>query len=106
MNYAVFDNFFCSVPSSTDPNRMYSMSGTSNGQITNFNGTLWNQQSYFDYLTQNNITWKGYYDSDLWALGYFEDLSKPPNSLNIYEIEQFYTDLQTDNAIPSFVWLQ
>ena len=49
LEYAVFDNWFCSVPSSTDPNRGFAMSGTSNGMVTNYNGTLWNQKSYFEW---------------------------------------------------------
>ena len=40
LEYAVFDEWFCSVPSSTDPNRGFAMSGTSNGMIVNYNGTL------------------------------------------------------------------
>jgi phospholipase C len=41
MEFAVFDNWFCSVPGPTDPNRQFAMSGTSLGVLTNFNGTLY-----------------------------------------------------------------
>jgi len=50
VEFGVFDKWYCSVPGPTDPNRGYFMSGTSDGAITNFNGTLWGQQSYFDFF--------------------------------------------------------
>eukprot|EP01031_Cornospumella_fuschlensis_P027234 gene27234-32901_t len=45
--FAVFDRWHCSVPGPTDPNRAFAMSGTSNGILTNFNGTYYTQTSYF-----------------------------------------------------------
>ena len=87
LEYAVFDHWFCSIPTSTDPNRQFAMSGTSQGVLTNFNGTLYPQQSYFDYLRTNNRTFAGYFQDDLWALGYFEDLLKEENSIYIKELE-------------------
>jgi phospholipase C len=38
--FVVFDKWFCSLPGPTDPNRAFAMSGTSDGLVTNFNGTL------------------------------------------------------------------
>lgn len=70
--YAVFDNWFSSIPGPTDPNRQFAMSGTSLGVLTNFNGTLYEQQSYFDYLVQNGRTFSGYFQNDLWILGSFK----------------------------------
>eukprot|EP00604_Paraphysomonas_vestita_P002784 CAMPEP_0174820892 /NCGR_PEP_ID=MMETSP1107-20130205/5012_1 /TAXON_ID=36770 /ORGANISM="Paraphysomonas vestita, Strain GFlagA" /LENGTH=320 /DNA_ID=CAMNT_0016037107 /DNA_START=265 /DNA_END=1224 /DNA_ORIENTATION=+ len=104
--FAVFDKWFCSLPGPTDPNRAFAMSGTSTGVTTNFNGTLWKQQSYFDYLRENNRTFAGYYQHDLWALGYFEDLHDPINSQNIHELdEKFYDDVASGN-LADFIWLQ
>ena len=62
------------------------MSGTSQGLIDNFNGTAWSQESYFNLLSRKNISWSAYYDLDVWALAYFEDMKKQPNSLNVHEI--------------------
>ena len=72
--YAVFDNWFCSIPGPTDPNRQFAMSGTSLGIIENYNGTLYEQQSYFDYLMTNGRSFSGYYQNDLWMLGTFKVL--------------------------------
>eukprot|EP01083_Nonionella_stella_P082935 229123_1 len=105
LEYAVFDHWFCSVPSSTDPNRAFAMSGTSNGMVTNYNGTLWSQQSYFDFLRERDVSWRAYYDQDVWAIGYFEDMNRLPNALNIQAMDRFYEDLQASD-LPSFIWLQ
>ncbi|GMI15611.1 hypothetical protein TrVE_jg41 [Triparma verrucosa] len=103
--FAVFDHWYCSVPSSTDPNRAYAMSGTSNAMVTNFNGTLWSQQSHIDWLNERNVTAGGYYQDDLWALGYFEDYHKFENANRIKELDSFYTDLKSGD-LPAYTWLQ
>lgn len=106
--FAVFDRWFCSIPSSTDPNRQFAMSGTSLGILTNFNGTLYPQQSYFDYLRKNNRSFAGYYQDDLWALGYFEDLVNPSKGNHQYvkQLEpNFYNDVASGN-LADYVWLQ
>lgn len=51
----------------TDPNRGFSMSGTSNGMTTNFNNTLWSQQSFFDFLRVRGHTFGAYYQDDPWV---------------------------------------
>ena len=105
--YAVFDQWFCSLPGPTDPNRQFAMSGTSMGISTNFNGTLYVQQSYIDYLRLNGITSGGYYQDDLWQLGAYEDLvNNEENAKNIKDLdEHFYEDLKNGN-LPTFTWMQ
>lgn len=104
--YAMFDRWFCSIPTSTDPNRAFAMSGTSQGVITNFNGTLWTQQSYFDYLRQHNRTFAGYYQDDLWVFGYFQDMHAPEVAGHIHDLETtFFEDVAAGN-LPDFTWLQ
>ena len=106
LEYALFDHWYCSVPGPTDPNREFAMSGTSQGILTNFNGTLLSQQSYFDYLRTHNRTFAGYFQEDVWTMGYFRDFFKPENSVNIHELEpNFFDDLKSGN-IADFVWLQ
>jgi len=105
--YAVFDRWFCSLPGPTDPNRQFAMSGTSQGITTNFNGTLYTQQSYIDYLRVNDVTSGGYYQNDLWQLGAYEDLMhNHQNAKNIKELDaHFYKDLAA-GQLPTFTWLQ
>jgi phospholipase C len=104
--FAVFDRWFASVPGPTDPNRQYIMSGTSQGDTRNFNGTLYGQQTYFDYLRKHNRTFAGYYQHDLWGLGAFDDLVNTDNFQYIYELDaHFYADVAAGN-MPDFTFLQ
>ena len=103
--FAVFDHWYCSFPGSTDPNRAFAMGGTPDGVDTNFNGTLWGTQSYIDYLNERGVTAGGYYQDDLWALGYYKDFQKPRNSRKIKPLDDFFIDIEEDN-LPSFTWLQ
>ena len=104
--FAIFDSWFSSLPGPTDPNRAFAMSGTSEGMLTNFNGTLYTQQSYFDYLVQRNKTFTGYFQRDLWALGYFKDVVRTKNIQRIFDLdEHFYEDVSS-GAMTDFTWLQ
>jgi len=105
LEYAVFDKWYASLPGPTDPNRAFAMSGTSNGMVENFNGTLWSQQSYFDFLTQHQISWQGYYQIDPWALFYFEDTNQPQNRVHMHHLDKFFRDLDNGN-LAQFSWLQ
>jgi phospholipase C len=105
LEFAVFDHWYCSVPGPTDPNRAYMMSGTSNGAITNFNGTLLGQQSYFDYLRVHGISWRAYYQDDPWAIMYFKDMHEAVNHRFVGTLDQFYEDLGNGN-LAQFTLLQ
>jgi phospholipase C len=104
--FALFDSWFCSIPGPTDPNRQFAMSGTSNGVLNNFNGSLYTQQTYLDYITQYNRSFAGYYQDDLWILGAFQDLVKPKNFKNIKNLDKhFYKDV-ADGNLADFTWMQ
>jgi phospholipase C len=65
-NYAVFDAWFCPVPSDTWPNRSFVHAGTSNGNVVN--GKLpdpldWNVRTIFDVLEDMRASWKVYGDT-------------------------------------------
>jgi len=105
LEFTVFDKWYASLPGPTDPNRGYVMSGTSNGMVTNWNGTLWSQQSYFNFLTQHNVTWSGYYQVDPWALFYFEDTNTPEALTHLHHFEKFYSDAKS-GSLAQFSFLQ
>jgi len=94
VEFGVFDKWYCSVPGPTDPNRGYFMSGTSAGAITNFNGTLWGQQSYFDFLRRRGISWRAYYQDDPWAIMYYQDMHLAENKQNVGEFTKFFDDIK------------
>jgi len=105
VEFGVFDRWFAALPGPTDPNRAFFMSGTSNGVITNFNGTLWNQQSYFDFLRKHNISWRAYYQDDPWAMMYFKDMHAADNYQYVSTLDKFFTDLSEGN-LSQFTVLQ
>jgi len=101
----VFDKWFCSLPGPTDPNRAFFMSGTSNGAIDNFNGTLWSQESYMNFLGKHGITWRSYYQDDPWAMMYFSDMHQPDNHKFVGVYDQFKTDVR-NGLLAQFTLLQ
>jgi phospholipase C len=69
-NYAISDAWYCSMPSATDPNRAFAFTGSSLGQLNNFqNGTTYtnwpsnpHRQSIWKVLWSNGCTdWKLYH---------------------------------------------
>ena len=64
--YGVFTRWFSEVPTCTNPNREFFLTGTSQGRIDNeiiineaFSET---SKTIFDLFTEKNIPWKVYYD--------------------------------------------
>ena len=82
------------------------MSGTSMGMLDNFNGTLWKQQSFFDFVRRNNRTMSAYYQHDPWAVFYFEDSHDPINSKNFYELDEYFYKHAAEGKLAQFPWLQ
>ena len=107
---AVFDKFFVSVPSGTNSNRAFSLTGTSHGSATAPPGVGPNyikDTTYIDYLNERGISAGGYYTDDYWFYAYFNDLNtKEANRRNIREfVANFAEDVENDN-LPQFTHLQ
>jgi len=105
VEFGVFDRWFASLPGPTDPNRAFFMSGTSDGVITNYNGTLWSQQSYFNFLRTHGVSFRAYYQDDPWAIMYFKDMHDAINHQYVGELDQFFTDLSA-GTLAQFTVLQ
>ncbi|RKO99001.1 hypothetical protein CXG81DRAFT_15167 [Caulochytrium protostelioides] len=62
--FAVFQNWYASVPGPTYPNRLFIYSCTSRGDLSNFNSRIFRgypQDSIFTRLTQQNVSWINYH---------------------------------------------
>jgi phospholipase C len=61
-NYAIADNYFCSVPGPTWPNRMYLYGATSRGKTSN-EFVMNNENTLFDAMSQRKVNWTIYWTS-------------------------------------------
>ncbi|XP_050204105.1 non-specific phospholipase C2 [Mercurialis annua] len=76
--FAVFDRWFASVPSSTQPNRLYVHSATSAGATSNIPALLikgYPQRTIFENLDDNKIPW-GIYFQNIPATLFYRNLRK------------------------------
>ncbi|KAG9453976.1 hypothetical protein H6P81_006880 [Aristolochia fimbriata] len=77
-NFAVFDRWFASVPTSTQPNRFYVHSATSHGASSNVRKDLihgFPQKTIFDSLDENDLSF-GIYYQNIPATLFFKSLRK------------------------------
>jgi phospholipase C len=111
LKYAVSDRWFCSVPSETNPNRAYSICGTSQGRESNQH---WNSEEQFALPTIFNAigpqkSW-GIYFTDKWVgrrsyTDYtFENIAKAPNG-EIDNISTFFSRAR-DGTLRAFTYLE
>jgi phospholipase C len=90
-HFAIADRYFCSLLSSTYPNRFYLLAGTSAGHIHNDTGPGgFRQRSIFDALDENNISWKIYYTDAPFAI-FLQVKNRVQN-------QAFITEFATDAA--------
>jgi len=67
-NYAICDEWFCSVPGETWPNRSFVHAGTSNGNVLNGNPPHpdhWDVETIFNVLEKLGVPWRVYCDTTL-----------------------------------------
>ncbi|XP_061984994.1 non-specific phospholipase C2-like [Populus nigra] len=117
--FAVFDRWFASVPSSTQPNRLFVHSGTSAGATSNIPAMLakgYPQRTIFENLDDAGISW-GIYYQNIPATLFYRNLRKVKYTSRFHPydssfkkdagkgklpgyvvIEQRYTDLKTAPA--------
>jgi phospholipase C len=78
--FAVCDQWFCSAPTETLPNRAFACAATSQGHMDD-NTKTYTSQSIFSLLSKNKINWAiyGYTSSPLTRLN-FPDTKNAPNS--------------------------
>lgn len=132
--YAISDRWFCSVPSSTDANRAFAVSGSTMNELNNFMSPpqyiYWPEQphrpSVFKTLWVNGFTDWRIYHSTVWQQHVFTyqlflegqiptvdaDFAKPnaakgegPEGNWIASIDQFYADALA-GKLPAFSYLE
>jgi phospholipase C len=93
--YVVCDRWFCSVMSSTWPNRFYLHCADSAGMQTN--DPIDGVASIFDQLADAGISHRYYYANLPFVITY----GTPANAEHVVPLEQFYTDVE-NGELPAF----
>ncbi len=111
--YAVSDRWFCSVPSQTNPNRAYSICGTSVGRESNLNLTAVEQfdvPTVFNALAQAGKSW-GLYYTDIWKANRsyteytFPRISQVVSNVDIAPLSTFF-ERASLGTLPDFTYLE
>jgi phospholipase C len=111
--YAVSDRWFCSVPSQTNPNRAFSLCGTSLGRESNANlfaDEQFDATTVFNALAAAGKSW-GLYFTDVWkqSKSYteytFPWISKAVGNSEIGPLDAFYRRA-ADGTLPAFTYLE
>lgn len=113
-SYAVCDQWFCSVPSQTLPNRSFFHAGTSSGFVNNEPYVKWllnSTDTIFNRIESKrdpNVTWKVYYDElDIFSLTLLIHLPKlfKYRKTNFFYMDQFYQDAR-EGTLPSYAFIE
>ena len=100
-HFCVPDRYFCSVMSSTWPNRIYGHSGTSKGIQTNdFHPDGYDQMNVYKALDSVGVDWRYYY-TDAPFLGLLKDTWDAPR---IGYVEEFFAACEA-GRLPAFTWI-
>jgi phospholipase C len=59
-NFLICDRWFCSLPGSTWPNRLYSVTGRADGSRVNKGVPIYDLPSFVRYLEASNVSWRWY----------------------------------------------
>ena len=99
-NFAVFDQWFASVPGPTFGNRMYFHSGTSNGACSNYVPTGgWTQKTLYQLLDEAGYDW-AFYHEDLLDSTFFNYTRAPQFADRIKPMYRFYLETAS-NTLPT-----
>ncbi len=110
-NFAVFDNWFCDVPSNTFANRSFFHSAQSNNYVSEPPILPWivenDADTILNEMSKKSVPWKVYYDT---AQGTsFTQLINYPKlrheQSNFVLMTQFYQDI-TNNQLPSYSFIE
>lgn len=104
MNFAIFDRWFSSVPGSTQPNRLFVHSATSNGLLTNDEDRLIEglpQRTIYEDVDDAGLSFAVYYQQ-IPAVLVFRNLRKLKYVTKFHTHERFRIDAAT-GSLPNLV---
>ena len=118
-HYAISDLWFSSVPSQTNPNRAFSICGTSDGEIVNgFLGkSLFQSDTLWNRLTEKSpqTTWSIFWQSDMLPVLFpgpfngtnsFASLNRIPNLQDHFQTIDYFHELARKGQLPDISLLE
>eukprot|EP01061_Rhynchopus_euleeides_P010090 TRINITY_DN1943_c0_g1_i3.p1 TRINITY_DN1943_c0_g1~~TRINITY_DN1943_c0_g1_i3.p1 ORF type:complete len:690 (+),score=278.92 TRINITY_DN1943_c0_g1_i3:63-2072(+) len=105
--FALFDEFYCSHPGPTWPNRQYGLAATSGGSTSTGawykgkTGTLFPQKTIMDQVAAANLTWRNYYNDTPWEM-FMETIAHHPE--NTLSLDNFFRDA-AEGTLPNYAWI-
>lgn len=110
--FAVFDHWFCSVPSQTFCNRSFFHAASSTNLVINAPYSDWvkgnDAETVFDRMNASKVSWNVYYDKEdvfpVTAAIHFPRL-KSYVPTNFHNMDQFYEDVAAGN-LPSYSFIE
>jgi len=116
-HYAVSDMWFSSVPTQTNPNRAFTVCGTSEGQINNghLGCSQFHADTIFNRLTEESpeTSWAIFWQTEMYPEGIlatgsktFTALNKIPDMENhFYKIDQFH-EMARKGQLPNYSFIE
>ena len=114
LNFAVYDAWFCGVPSQTFCNRSFFHASTSSGFVTNDGGPdgylKWEQNTVptiFNRLEEAGISWAVYFDESqvISLTGFITPALRPYWKTHFFGMEKFYADAAAGN-LPAYAFIE
>ncbi|KAJ4772611.1 Non-specific phospholipase C2 [Rhynchospora pubera] len=106
--YAVFDRWFASVPTSTQPNRMFVHSATSGGATSNDAAKLakgFPQRTIFDNLHDNGYSF-GIYYQDVPAVLFYRNLRKLKYVTKFHSYSSKFKEHAQKGSLPNYAVIE
>ena len=100
--FTVCDRWFSSVPGSTWPNRLYAMTGGSDGERENRHPPIYNRTSFVRHLDACGVSWRWYFH-DVPLLPTY-DWSYVPYATRLRRYEHFVASAAR-GTLPSVSWI-
>src|SRR5215213_4204610 len=108
--FSICDRWFCSLPGPTQPNRAYSLAGTSDSREHNFSskellfGDGFQGKTIFEVLDDlpQNVSWKCY-SHDIASLRFFKKY-RAAVVPEVNKIDKFFADAKT-GTLPNLSWI-
>lgn len=96
-HFCICDRWFCSVPGSTWPNRLYALAGNADGSKDNKPIPLYSKTSFVRHLEAKGVSWR-WYSHDFQTLRSVDEKYRTGYGQNFFKVEE-NTMLETEDFL-------